>query len=122
MDFADFWKSYPHPKHRGPKPHAEKLYDKLTISEKTDMLAGLERYKAYLATTDWQQPMQVQRWLGKRKKEWTAWLEVAQGEDADLSQIKRETEELRARNGRRQAAADEAWRDRYEQQFGHRPR
>lgn len=122
MNFADFWKTYPHPKNRGPKGHAEKLYDKLTISEKTDMLAALPKYKAYLAADgQWQNAMQAQRWLGKKKKEWTAWLEAAEGEDADMSQIRRETEAIRERNERRHRLADEAWRDRYEKQFGHRP-
>lgn len=121
MNFADFWKAYPHPTHRGPRPHAESLFNKLTIAEKTDMLAGLEAYKRYLNATDWQQPMQAQRWLNKKKKNWTAWTEAKEGEDADLSQIHRETEALRKRNARRKAAAEEAWRDKYETQFGHRP-
>ena len=122
MNFAEFWKSYPHPKNRGSKAHAEDLYGRLSLLDRTDMLAGLEKYKAYLTTTDWQSPMQAQRWLNKKAKNWQSWIEAAQGENADISQIQRETEEIRERNKRRQAAADEAWRVRYQRQFGHRPR
>ena len=121
MNFADFWKAYPHPKNRGSKAQAETLYGRLSITDRTDMLAGLEKYRTYLAETEWQQPMQAQRWLNKRARNWQSWIDAAQGEDADLSQIHRETEALKQRNARRKAAAEEAWRQKYERQFGHRP-
>ena len=122
MTFPDFWATYPHPKNRGSKAHAEKLYGRLSMSDKIDMLAGLGKYQAYLAENTWNAPMQAQRWLNKATKNWQSWIEAAEGEDGDISQIQRETEEIRKRNEQRQAAADEQWRDRYEKQFGLRPR
>lgn len=121
MNFADFWKAYPHPKNRGSKAHAEELYGRLSITDRTDMLAGLARYSGYINGSDWQNAMQAERWLNKKKKNWQEWAEAEKGEDADLSQIHRETEAAKELNRRRQTHADEQWRDRYERQFGHRP-
>lgn len=121
MTFDEFWKSYPHPKNRGSKSHAEKLFNRLDMWDRGNMLQGLEKYKEYVAETEWYNAMQAQRWLNKSAKNWQSWIDAKKGEDADVSQILRETEELRERNRRRQAAAEEAWRDRYERQFGHRP-
>lgn len=122
MTFSDFWATYPHPKNRGSKAHAEKLYGRLSLRAKTDMLAGLEKYKAYVAETEWYQPMQAQRWLNKSAKNWQSWIEAAEGEDGDLSDIKRRTEGLRERNERREAVYEEIWRDKYEKRYGRRPR
>ena len=121
MIFESFWKSYPHPKNRGSKAHAEELYGRLSITDRTDMLAGLERYSEYIHGSDWQNAMQAERWLNKKKKNWQSWAEAEKGEDADISQIRRETAALKERNARRQEAADEGWRDRFQRQFGHRP-
>lgn len=121
MNFADFWKSYPHPKNRGSKAHAEELYGRLSITDRTDMLAGLARYAEYIHGSDWQNAMQAERWLNKKKKNWQSWIEAEKGEDADLSQIQREREELAKRNARRDAAAEEQWRQRFERVIGYRP-
>lgn len=121
MNFADFWKTYPHPKNRGSKAQAEKLFGRLSIGQRTRMEAGLERYKAHVAETEWYSPMQAQRWLNPKAENWDAWAEAEPGEDADISQIQRETAEIKARNERRQAAADEQWKRKYSKQFGHRP-
>lgn len=121
MSFADFWNDYCHPKNRGSKAEAEELYNKLTLDDRVVEGRARPRYKAYVAETEWYNPMQARRWLNKKKKNWLAWAEAAEGEDADMSQLKRETEALKERNRRRQEAADEKWRDRYERQFGHRP-
>ena len=121
MNFADFWKSYPHPKHRGSKLETERLYDKLNLGQRVRLEAALPVYARYCAETEWYHAMQAKRFINPRNENWDAWAEAKQGEDADLSQIRRETERIRERNRRQQAAADEAWRDRYEKQFGWRP-
>lgn len=121
MNFADFWTAYPHPKNRGSKAEAESLYDKLSLGQRIRMEAGLPKYAAYCAETEWYQPMQAQRWLNGKKENWQSWAEAEKGEDADISQIQRETAALKERNARRDAAAKEAWRDKYQRRFGHRP-
>jgi len=121
MNFPDFWKAYPHPKNRGSKAKAEQLYNALGVFQKADMLAGLEKYKAYVFETEWYQSMQAQRWLNPRAENWDSWADAEKGEDGDIRQIQKETRQLSERNRRRQQAADEKWRDRYEKQFGWRP-
>jgi len=121
MNFADFWKSYPHPPNRGSKADTEKLFDRLTVGQRTRMEAGLPRYTAHVHETEWYQAMQARRWLNPRAENWDAWAEAAPGEDADLETIKRETAELKRRNAKRRAAADEQWAQKYQRQFGHRP-
>lgn len=121
MNFADFWKAYPHPKNRGSKAHAEELYGRLSITDRVDMLGGLDRYREYINASDWQNAMQAERWLNKKKKNWQEWALAEAGEDADISQIQRETAALKERNDRREAAAKEAWRDKYQRLIGHRP-
>jgi hypothetical protein len=96
MDFEDFWKNYPHPKNRGSKAHAEKLYGRLSVWERVEMLSGLGKYQAYLAENTWNAPMQAQRWLNKDKKNWQSWTEAAEGEDGDIRQIQQETAARRA--------------------------
>lgn len=121
MNFQDFWKAYRHPKNRGSKALAEKKFNALGIGLRTDMLAGLEKYQAYLAENAWNAPMQAQRWLNKSTKNWQAWTEAEEGQDADLAQIKESHEEIKERNRRADAAAYKRWQDRYERQFGWRP-
>ena len=121
MNFADFWKAWRHPKNRGSKAEAEQLFNALSLGQRIAMEAGMAPYFAYCDETEWYQPMQARRWLNKKKENWQSWAEAEAGEDADISQIQRETAEIKARNERRQAAAVEQWRDRYERQFGHRP-
>ena len=121
MNFDDFWKTYCHPKNRGSKVETERLFNRLTISQRCRLEAAVPVYARYCADNEWYQPMQARRFVNPRNENWDAWAEAKQGEDADLSQIQRDTEALRERNARRKAAAEEAWRDKYEAQFGHRP-
>lgn len=121
MTFEDFWKAWRHPKNRGSKLETERLFNKMTIGQRTRLEAAMPRYFAYCDDNPWYQPMQARRFINPRNENWDGWAEAQKGEDADLSQIQRETEEIRERNRRRQEAADEAWRQKYERQFGHRP-
>jgi len=122
MDFATFWKTYPHPKNRGSKAVAEQKFNALSIGLRTDMLAGLAKYQDYLATETWCSAMQAQRWLNKSTKNWQTWAEAEKGEDADMAEIQKGHEEIKERNRQRDAAAYKQWQDRYEKQFGWRPR
>ena len=121
MNFADFWKTYRHPKNKGSKVETERLFNRLTMGQRVRLEAAMPVYAKYCDDTVWYQPMQARRFVNPRNENWDAWAEAKEGEDADLSQIHRETEALRERNARRKAAAEEAWRQKYEAQFGHRP-
>lgn len=121
MNFADFWKAYPHPKNRGSRVETERLYGRLSMGQRVRLEAALPVYARYCADTEWYQPMQARRFVNPRNENWDAWAEAKEGEDADLLAITRATEEIKKRNARRNVAAEEAWRDRYERQFGHRP-
>lgn len=121
MNFADFWKAYPHPRNRGSKADAEKLFNRLNIDQRTRMEAGLPRYTAHVNETEWYQAMQARRWLNPKSENWDAWAEAQPGEDADLEQLKRECEEAAANAQRRRDIVKERWRDKWEKQYGYRP-
>lgn len=119
MDFDTFWKAYPHPKNRGSKDKAMRLLSALTLGDMIEVERAIPGYKAHLDASDWQVPMQAQRFLNRKDRNWRAFIGNTVGED--MAEIQSGHEEIKERNRQRDAAAYKRWQDRYEKQFGWRP-
>lgn len=85
-DFDHAWQCYPHPRNRGGRTYAERLWYRMSMSEKKSFFQALPEYKAYLDDNPSCPACMFQTFVNQKR--WEGWLESAQASEA--AQVRRE--------------------------------
>lgn len=122
MNFEDdLWKPYPaKSQHKGPKAKAEKLWNKLDMYQKHEVIRSLPVYEAHLQENPWKQPAMVRTYIGPQRY-WEGF-QPAEANEAEIQRIEERKKRHREERAKHDAYAHQQWIERYKRQFGHEPK